>query len=74
MKFSRKMCFKIVLKVTENQGSTLSIEDIFFKKPHKEGGQFDTPRQIRVNKTYFICIYNLKTYYLKILKLSIYLI
>ena len=30
MKFSGKMCFKI-LKVTKNQGSTLSIED--FKTP-----------------------------------------
>ena len=32
MKFSRKMCFKIILKVTKNQGFTLSIEDTFFKK------------------------------------------
>ena len=31
MKFSGKMCFKITLKVTKNQGSTLSIEDTFFK-------------------------------------------
>ena len=27
MKFSGKMCFKIILKVTKNQGSTLSLED-----------------------------------------------
>ena len=32
MKSSGKMCFKIILKVTKNQGSTLSIEDTFFKK------------------------------------------
>ena len=32
MKFSGKMGFKIILKVTKNQGSTLSTEDIFFKK------------------------------------------
>ena len=31
MKFSGKMCFKVILKVTKNQGSNLSIEDTFFK-------------------------------------------
>ena len=40
MKFPGKMCFKIILKVTRNQGSAVSIEDIFFKKPHGgEGGE-----------------------------------
>ena len=43
MKFSGKMCFKIILKVTKNQVSTLSIEDTFFKKT--QGGQFDLPPQ-----------------------------
>ena len=38
MKFSGKICFKIIFKVTKNQGSILSIEDTFFKKPHGEGG------------------------------------
>ena len=33
MEFSGKMCFKIILKATENQGFTLSIEDTFFEKP-----------------------------------------
>ena len=33
MKFSGKMCFKIVLKVTKNRGFTLSLEDTFFEKP-----------------------------------------
>ena len=37
MKFSGKMCFKIILKVTKNQGSTLSREDTFFIKS-QEGG------------------------------------
>ena len=37
MKFSGKMCFKIILKVTKNQGSNLSIEDTFFKKPGRLG-------------------------------------
>ena len=32
MKFSGKMCFRILLKVTKNQGSTFSIEDKFFKE------------------------------------------
>ena len=38
MEFSGKMCFYIILKVTKNQVSTLSLEDTFFEKPH--GGQF----------------------------------
>ena len=33
MKFSGKMCFKIILKVTKNQGFTFSLEDTFFEKP-----------------------------------------
>ena len=36
MKFSGKMCFEIILKVTKNQGFTLSLEDTFFEK--LEGG------------------------------------
>ena len=32
MKFSGKMCFKIILKVQKNQGFTLSLEDTFFQK------------------------------------------
>ena len=32
MKFSGKMCFEIILKVTKNQGFTLSLEDTFFDK------------------------------------------
>ena len=39
MKFSGKMCFKIILKVTKNQGFTLSLEDTFFEKP--QDGQVD---------------------------------
>ena len=36
MKFSRKMRHMIILKVTKKPGSrrTLSLEDIFFEKPH----------------------------------------
>ena len=33
MKFSGKMCLMIILKITKNQGLTLSLEDIFFGKP-----------------------------------------
>ena len=33
MKFSGKMCFKIILKVIKNQAFTLSLEDTFFEKP-----------------------------------------
>ena len=35
-KFSGKMCFKIILKVTKNQGFTLSLENTFFEK--QQGG------------------------------------
>ena len=41
------MYFKIILKVTKKQASTLSIEDTFFKKP-QGWAQFDPLRQIRV--------------------------
>ena len=33
MNFSGKMCFKIILKVSKNQGFTLSLEDTIFEKP-----------------------------------------
>ena len=33
MKFSGKMCLKIILKVTKNQGFSLSLEDTLFEKP-----------------------------------------
>ena len=36
MKFSGKLCFKIIWKATKKQGSTLSVEDTFFKKPKGE--------------------------------------
>ena len=32
----------IILKVTKNQGLTLSLEDTFFEKP--QGGQIDPPK------------------------------
>ena len=32
MKFSGKMYFKLILKVTKKQGFTLSLEDTFFEK------------------------------------------
>ena len=40
MKFSGKMCLKIVLKVTTNQGFTISLEDTFFRNT-TGGGQTD---------------------------------
>ena len=33
MKFSGKMCLKIRLKVTKDEGFTLSLENTYFKKP-----------------------------------------
>ena len=49
MKFSEKMWFQIILKVTKNQCSTISIKDIFFKKL-QEGVKLTPPtfRQIRI--------------------------
>ena len=47
------MCFKVISKVTKNQGSTLSIENRFFKKPRGKGGGVNLappPRKIRVEK------------------------
>ena len=41
MKLSGKMCLKIILKVTKNQGFTLSLEDTLFEKLQKGAGQID---------------------------------
>ena len=53
MKFSGKMCLEIILKVTKNQGFTLSLGDIFFEKPQwGEGVKSDPPpppSRFRVN-------------------------
>ena len=38
MKISGKMCLKIILQVTKNQGFTLSLQDTFFEKPQGGGG------------------------------------
>ena len=43
MKFSGKMCVKIILKVTKNEGFTLSLEDTFFEKPQGKGCQINSP-------------------------------
>ena len=48
MKFSEKMCLKIILKVTKNQGFTLSLEDTFFEKPQAGGGVNLTPPPLAV--------------------------
>ena len=42
MTFSGKMWLMITLKVTKNQGFTLSLEDTFFETP--EEVQIDTPQ------------------------------
>ena len=43
MYLSGKMCFKIILNVTKIQGSTLSMEDTFFKKPQQVGFNLTPP-------------------------------
>ena len=42
MKFSGKMCLMIILKVTKNQGLTVSSDDTFFEKPQGGADQIDT--------------------------------
>ena len=37
MKFSGKMCLTIILKVTKNQGFSLTLEDTLLEKP--QGGR-----------------------------------
>ena len=39
MKFSVRMYLIIILKVTKNQGFTLSSENIFLEKSHEVGGE-----------------------------------
>ena len=61
MKFSGKMCLKIILKFIENQGFTLSLKDTFLEN-HSGGGQTDhlSPRSRFRVKSYkflpFICV------------------
>ena len=43
MKFSRKVCLMIILKVTKNEGFTFLLEDTFFEKPQGGVRQNDPP-------------------------------
>ena len=43
MKFSGKMCFKIILKVTKNQGFTISLDDKVFEKPQQRKSNWPPP-------------------------------
>ena len=53
-KFSGKMCFNIILKVTKNQGSVLSVEDTIFNKPQWEWSIWSLPA---IN--YFIFVFKM---------------
>ena len=55
IKFSGKMCLKIILKVTEKQGFTLSLEDTFFGKP--QGRSVDPPAVLGLMLWYFFSSY-----------------
>ena len=59
LKFSGKMWLMIILKLTKNHGSTVSLEDALSGKPQGEGGggvgggvksTLDLPSLIRVNQ------------------------
>ena len=41
MKFSGMMCIMIILKVTKNQGFTLSLDDTFLENPAVLGLSID---------------------------------
>ena len=49
MKFSAKMWLMKILKVTKNQGFTLSLEDTFFEKPRGGGGLTPSPAVLGLN-------------------------
>ena len=53
-KLKLKSIDMIILKVTKNQGFTLSLEGAFLEKPQEDGGgggwQIDPPRPFKVNK------------------------
>ena len=40
MKFTEKMCFMIILKVTKNQHLNLSLEDTLFEKPQGDSNNY----------------------------------
>ena len=48
MKFSRTIWLSIILKVTKNQGFTLSLEETFLEKL-QGGDQIEPPTHLRVN-------------------------
>ena len=55
MKFSGKMCLKIIIKVTKNQDFALSLEDRYFGKPQGVGGggggvKLTSPSHFKINK------------------------
>ena len=57
MKFSGKMCLKIVLKVTKNQGFTLSLEDTFFEKPQGGGSNWPpSPAVLGLNSQFAVVL------------------
>ena len=53
----------IVSKVTKNQAFALSLEDIYFEKPHGGGGEgklIPCPNNVRVKAGIFILLYTTK--------------
>ena len=53
IRFSGKMWLMIILKVTKNQGFTLSLEDTYFEKPQGRGSDWNpsppSPAVLRLN-------------------------
>ena len=50
MKFSRKIWLVTILKVTRNQGFTLSLEDIFFQKTTGGGSNWNFANFVQTRK------------------------
>ena len=69
MKFSGKMSLMIILKVTKNQGFTLSLGDIFSQKPQEgsavlgirqgegEGGERGGGRLFRIIQYFRVAVF-----------------
>ena len=54
MKFSGKMLLMIILKVSKNQGFTLSLEDTLFEKPQGRVGVNLTPTVLELKLLEFL--------------------
>ena len=62
MKFSEKICLKIILKVKKNQGFSLSLEDKLLEKP-QGGGQIEPPTCFRVKHVHCVKSVQIRSFF-----------